>query len=489
MLTGQFRYRSTLESQISQAIGLGTHRFRATIRGRRSDGHRYTLPPPLTLDRRLSRATLSPIDRPAAFQARGHARFPTQRARVAMERCLRLKAVLQPVQILGLLLAAACAPAADLEPDPGARLFVWTTDSDSVDLNFLAVLDAEPGSATYGEVLTTLPVPTTGRTRGHHTEHRMPSGGVLFANDFGTGKTYLLNLVDPDVPSIVDSFSTAGPLMSPHSFERLPNGNVLATFQNEGSGNSTPGGLAELDPSGAVVRWGSAAQEGSYVRPYSLAVVPALDRVVTGSADMRGEGDSGVVQVWRLSDLSLVATIDIPNAWGEAAEPRVLADGSTVLVSTFGCSLLRVDGLATAAPGLTRVHVFDGQGCALPVVAGDRWIQAVPEAHGLVALDVANPDAVREVSRVVLGVDDWPHWISLSPDQRRIVVTGYAGTRHRVIVVNLDPETAALTLDHGFTDEASPRTGVSFDRPSWPHGATGPGDPHGAVFSLPSAVR
>ena len=91
-----------------------------------------------------------------------------------MDRCLRLKAVLRPVLILGLLLAAACAPATDPEPDEAARLFVWTTDSDSVDLNFLAVLDAEPGSATYGEVLTTLPVPTTGPTRGHHTEHRMP---------------------------------------------------------------------------------------------------------------------------------------------------------------------------------------------------------------------------------------------------------------------------------------------------------------------------
>lgn len=169
--------------------------------------------------------------------------------------------MLRPVRLrtdllIVVALLGACAPAAD--PDAPSvdepYLFVWTTDSDSADLNFLAVLDARPGSATYGDVLTTLPVPTRGRTRGHHTEHQMPAGGFLFANDFGTGKTYVVDLRDPSAPSVADSFAAAGPLTSPHSFERLPNGNVLATFQNEGPGNAAPGGLAELDPRGGVVR-------------------------------------------------------------------------------------------------------------------------------------------------------------------------------------------------------------------------------------------
>ena len=33
------------------------------------------------------------------------------------------------------------------------------------------------------------------------------------------------------------------------------------------------------------------------VRSYSLAAVPALDRVVTGSADMRGDVDRRVIQI------------------------------------------------------------------------------------------------------------------------------------------------------------------------------------------------
>jgi hypothetical protein len=311
----------------------------------------------------------------------------------------------------------------------------------------------------------------------------MPEGGVLFANDFGTGKTYLLDLRDPTRPSVADSFTAAGPLMSPHSFERLPNGNVVATFQNEGPGNNAPGGLAELRPDGEMVQWGTAAAGDRYIRPYSLAILPALDRAVSGSADMRGAGDSHAVQVWRLSDLSLLSTIDLPGEWGPAAEPRVLADGETVLVMTFACKLLHIEGLLGGEPSASLLYDFGGSSCALPVVIGDFWIQAVPASHGLVALDVSNLDAVREVSRVEFGADDWPHWISASADGHRIVATGYAGTRHRMVMVDIDPATAEMSLDERFRDAGATRPGISFDREVWPHGSTGPGDPHGVVFS------
>jgi len=130
---------------------------------------------------------------------------------------------------------------------PSPFLFVWTNDADSVDLNYLAVVDAREDAATYGDVFTTLAVPTSGRIRGHHTEHVMPSSGTLFANDFATGKTYLIDLRDPSHPTLADSFAAAGDLTFPHSFERMPNGNVLATFQTTGQGNTAPGGIAELD--------------------------------------------------------------------------------------------------------------------------------------------------------------------------------------------------------------------------------------------------
>ncbi|MGY8779449.1 MAG: hypothetical protein ACKVIN_15195 [Longimicrobiales bacterium] len=384
------------------------------------------------------------------------------------------------------LVLAGCSDDSLIEDGFAASdyLFVWATDSDSVDLNFLAVLDADPVSDTYAEVLTTVPVPTEGRTRGHHTEHRLHESGLLFANDFGTGKTYVFDLTDPLAPTVLDSFTVAGPLSAPHSFERLSSGNVLATFQNNGPDNTAPGGIAELDPRGVAVRWSSAGEPGNSVRPYSLAVSHELDRVVTGSADMLGGVDSHAIQIWRLSDLTLLETLEFPEEWGPAAEPRVLADGVTVLVSTFGCKLLHVVGLETDDPSLELAYDFGGASCALPVVTGDFWIQAVPDANGLVALDVSAVSSPVEVARVELTEDDWPHWIALSPDESRIVVTGYAGTRYRVILINLDAHTGKMQVDSAFATAGEDRPGVSFDRPSWAHGSTGPADPHGAVFSL-----
>lgn len=384
-----------------------------------------------------------------------------------------------------MLLAGCSATPGDTSSeraDPGGFLFAWVTDADSVDLNYLAVIDTREGADTYGEVVASLAIPTSGRTRGHHIEHVMPEGGRLFANDFGTGKTYIIDLTDPLAPFVADSFTAAGEFMSPHSFERLPNGNVLATFQNRGPGNAEVGGIAEIDGSGQVVRAASAEAADRYVRPYGLAIVPGLDRVITGSADMRGEGDSRVVQIWRLSDLALLHTIDIPEEWGAAAEPRVLADGQTVLITTFGCSLLRVTALDTSMPEVEHVHEFGGSNCALPVVAGNYWIQTVPDDGALVALDVQQPDAPREVSRLQLGEGHWPHWISLGPQASRLVVTGYSATRHRVIVVQFDTATGRLMVDEEFS-AGDGRLGISFERDRWPHGTTGPGDPHGVVFS------
>jgi hypothetical protein len=92
------------------------------------------------------------------------------------------------------------------------------------------------------------------------------------------------------------------------------------------------------------------------LRPYSLAVVPQLDRVVTTSADMHGVTVGRSVQVWRLSDLTLLHTVLLPpgprgNEHLHPAEVRVLGDGTSVMVATFRCGLYvlsELDGIPVA---------------------------------------------------------------------------------------------------------------------------------------------
>ncbi len=375
----------------------------------------------------------------------------------------------------------------------GDYLFVWASDVGAKKSDFLAVIDADARSAHYGEVVATAPTGVANSV-AHHTEHQMPAGGILLANGFGAGQTFRFDLHHPRHPKVLGSFLNAGPYMHPHSFARTPSGTVLATYQMRGHDNAEAGALVELTAAGKVLRMRDAADPAvePFIRPYSLAVVPALNRVVTTSADMHSKDVSRAVQLWRLSDLKLLKTIRLPAGPGgkeneDPAEARVLADGRTVVVSSFNCGMFLLGGLESTSPSAEFIHAFPADGeCALPVVAGRYWI-ATDTKIGLISLDMSDPHTPVEVSRLALPGGQGPHWISLAPDKRRIVVSGgKLAFETRVLIARINPANGRLSLDEGFRDKGSATPGVSFDRANWPHGATGKAIPHGAVFSRPS---
>jgi hypothetical protein len=392
----------------------------------------------------------------------------------------------------------ACGSRATESPATRAAeyLYLWTASADATQPDFLAVLDVTDQGPRYGRLVTTLPVP--GRGNGpHHTEHTMPADRQLFANGFATGQSFVFDLRDATHPRIVTQFGDVEGYAHPHSFLRLPNGNVLATFQmRHEAGTMTPGGLVELTPTAAPVRSSSADGPGidPGLRVYSGGIVSALDRLVTTTTDMDADVPaSRNVQVWRLSDLRLLRTIALPDgpAGDEGlltAEPRLMADGKTVLVSTFNCGLYLMQGLEGDAPSARLVASFPrkkGTNCAIPVIAGHYYLVTVPAWSAVVSLDISDPTAPREVSRVALGPDDVPHWIAISPDQRRVVVTGYKGMQHRVMIARFDPATGQLAWDTRFRESDASEPGYRMDDKTWPHGGTAKGIPHGAVFSLP----
>jgi hypothetical protein len=319
---------------------------------------------------------------------------------------------------------------------------------------------------------------------------------MLFANGFSANRNLLFDLTNPRVPKVVERFDGAGDLSFLHSFARLPNGHVLATLQAHSPNNVSPGGIAEMDERGRLVRSRSAADpsaDQTTLRPYSLAVVPALDRVVVALTYMpipswhslrpsvAHDHSGNQVQVYRLSDLSLIRTIRLPGNEGPN-EPRVLRDGRTVLVSTIECGLYQVTGLDTAAPELKMVHQEAKRGCAMPVVIGDYWVQSNAADHRVYSLDIRDLNGVRTLSSVSFDERQRPHW--LATDGARIVVVNepVAAAERRMWMLRLDRSTGELALDRTFRDAESRRPGLAFDRAAWPHGATGTGVPHGTVF-------
>ena len=412
-------------------------------------------------------------------------------------------------RLLLLFLLTGCAGSApgggEGQSSPSRYLYVWAGDADGADADFLAVIDVDPGSSRYGDVVNTVPVGMR-RSMPHHLEYELPpQGSLLFANAHHHEQVLLFDYSVADRPTLVRSVGPPSPLRFPHDFFRLPNGNVLVSYlRSEGPsplpGDTTNpgghGGLAELSPDGNVLRSASAADPSVSVpiRPYAFAHLPEFDRLLTTSALMMEDHSADVVQIWRLSDLTLLHTLPVLPAklasgvvaeWGHRLpfEPRVMPDGS-VLLSTYGCGFYRVVGFDQPTPTIQNVYMIDpeqrGSPCGVPVVVGNYWIMPVGFGNMLISFDVRNP--ARPIEIAVLRSDSTfrPHWLAVDPRSDRLIVGAQDGGEDRMLMARVNSATGHLSWDESFGSAGVP--GLSLKRRSWPHGDSGDAFAHAALF-------
>jgi hypothetical protein len=326
----------------------------------------------------------------------------------------------------------------------------------------------------------------------HHTEFVLPSNGRLFANDFEGDKSFLIDFSHPASPRLSGPVSSIPGARKVHSFARLPNGNVIATYQfGDGKIAGDPGGLAEFDSRGRLIRSSSSrdsAFPGARIRTYGLALMPKSDRAVTTSSPMDNENTANVVQLWRLSDLKLLKTFKLSRVSGDSAErhpfeARALADGS-VLVSSYACGFYRLTNLGTT-PKITRVLALPepkNYGCSVPIIAGRFMIMPIAYAHRLATIDIADPTHPVETASLPTDSSFNPHWIAADPRSDRVVVTGQGDGQPLVMIAHLNAATGRLSWDEKFRDAGSPTPGISFRMKSLPNGFTGMAMPHAALF-------
>lgn len=398
--------------------------------------------------------------------------------------------------------AIACTSAErpDVAKEPttaGTYLYVFSGDADhsAGESDFLAVIDADSASATYAHVLATVPI-GAGGTMPHHTEMAMPTGGRwLFANSFMSGRTYLFDFANPLAPRIAGMLDSVPGFRMPHSFARLADGNVLATMQfGDGKSKGDPGGLALFTHEGRFVRAASSADStfpAASIRTYSLDVSAASDRVITTSAPMDTTSTTAdVVQLWRLSDLKLLRTISFPRTSSDSSarypfEVRFFPDGRSAMLNTYNCGFYYLSGLDGDAPALEPVLALEHPrniGCGVPLLTGRWWIMPISNAHEFVVYDVADPRKPRRVSTLTTDSSFFPHWMSREEGSNRIVLSA-EGSQASVRMVRFDSTAGTLTWDDRFREKPDGPLGVSFDRAEWPHGKSGPAQPHGTVFS------
>ena len=374
-----------------------------------------------------------------------------------------IRSLLLMMAMLGL---AAAAPVRAAGPDH----YLFSGDQAAKGKDFLAVNDGGPASPGSGRLLTSAATDQIS-VRSHHTEYEMPASGMLFANDHDANRSFIFDLRDPLHSRVETSFTDLAGFAMPHRFLRLPNGHVLASFQQARSGVAIAGmpemmgyaksdGLVEIDDAGKFVRAvanADPAHPGMLVLPYSLTVLPAIDRVLVTNSPMQDDYllQSVTFQLFRLSDLKLFGTWPLdpgPSLSGHIGpqEARLGPDGA-VYVQTLSCGLQRVTGMDMAKPAAVLVHQFPGFSCGVPTIAGHYLVQSVEGIGGFIVLDIANGAKPVEVSWLVINPGFHSHWTAWDRATNRVIVTsGKAGDRMYLLM--LASKTGSPTINQTFRD-------------------------------------
>jgi selenium-binding protein 1 len=163
---------------------------------------------------------------------------------------------------------------------PEKYLYVFCVDADGKDNDFLAVLDVDAKSSTYGTILHRLDLGCAGNETHHFgfTDDRTHIWGCsLFSN-----RIFVIDVAaDPAKPKLVKTFDSSEKtgLTGPHSPYALP-GRMLISYLG-GKDGGLPAGMAEFRNDGKFIRKIALPKEAPY--GYDVAIKPNLNRMVTSS--------------------------------------------------------------------------------------------------------------------------------------------------------------------------------------------------------------
>lgn len=409
-------------------------------------------------------------------------------------------------------------------------LVVWAGDADRKDSDFLAIIDADWESRSYGKVLRTIPVKSKGNEPyGINTEQRFDRR--VFTTGLLTGRTFVFDLRDPMKGglALVDTPGANRTLTAPASVVTIPGGKAVVMCADRigyrGEPREVlgaPGGLSVFGNDGRFQKELTASGQGTrgtVVAPTGGAVRASMSALVTTNhghglaSTTTGDVMPGItVQLWSVPDLALKKTITL-DAGPRGEEnlgpmtPQFLRQRPFVFVNTHeGGALYVSDSLGIPDPIFRLVTDF-GAG-ALPsgaaITPDDHfYVTALTGQNKVVALDVTDPFKPKAVSSLrfdrVPGAtpesgdekrEGGPSGLAMSLDGRRIAVADYTidvpsytldGDR-RVHMLRLDRATGKLRFDNAFKDENTEEVGIDFNRDTWPHGKTGPARPRGLLF-------
>jgi 56kDa selenium binding protein (SBP56) len=387
---------------------------------------------------------------------------------------------------------------------PAKTLYVWAGDQARVAPDFLAVIDFDEESETYGKVIRTVPVPPPGNisNEAHHchlsADKKILGCGGLLSLLRGQNGIFFFDVSDARHPKFLFSASTSQSSIT-DDFLPLEDGGFLITQMGSAAGGE-PGRVAEFNKRlQRVGEWPvHPPQEG--FNPHGISARPELNLMVTSDFMMPASslnivpGDPllrGAIRVWDLEERKIVRTIQLPDAIGTMdvklipGDPHRRAfttgmfDGFVYLVNTTDGTAMTVFDCENIVPHV-EVPVRGGmtQLLAMPK-SGDRLLFASFQAGQVGMLDVSDPEAPFQTGIVNLGLDAGPHAIALTDDDKRLVVTDYFLNEDDFGKIHFEGDHKVRVIKvYKNHLELDPRFNLDFNT-AFP---TGPARPHGVAM-------
>ena len=397
----------------------------------------------------------------------------------------------------GLAITSALSAARTHDEESERVLYVWSGDQARRAPDFLAVVNFDPDSSGYGQVITTRPLPGPGASGNepHHVglsrDRRTLALGGLLSVLKGQPEIFFFDVSRPASPRFITSADPPASAIT-DEFYALPGGGYLVTMMGGAAGHA-PGRVVEFDRRLRMVAEHPASPPDDGFNPHGISVRPELNLMVTsdficpsttlhavpGDLDLRGS-----VRVWALHQRTILKTIEIPGAGG-TIDVHLIPGDRRARAYTAGMlddKLYLVDTLAGRATPVFDFSTIAAGGWPQLIrmtADGTRMFITMNVAGKVAMFDTSNPERPTLLSTLDLGSSSGPHYLQLTRDERRLVVSDYFLNEddfgkvhqegdHKVHVALVTKR--GLVLDRRFQ--------LDFDTAF----ATGPARPHGLAM-------
>ena len=251
-----------------------------------------------------------------------------------------------------------------------------------------------------------------------------------------------------------------------------------------------PGRVVELDPGLRIVAEHPDRPPDDGFNPHGISVRPELNLMVTsdficpsttlhavpGNLDLRGS-----IRVWALRPRKIVKTIQVPGAGGTIdvhlipgdrkarAYTAGMLDDKLYLVETRAGRAVPVFDFATISKG--------GWPQLIRMTAdGTRMFITMNVAGKVAMFDTSDPERPLLLSVLDLGANAGPHYLALTRDERRLVVSDYFLNEDSFGKVHQEGD-HKVHVAHVAADALIPDVSFNLDfNTAFP---TGPARPHG----------